>query len=57
MFESHINTLSLASIAAKVHGSHYSKQKEEELILVLVRSGLNEYSLNFLYHLVKRKAS
>lgn len=57
MFESHITTLSLASIAAKVHGSHYSKQKEEELILVLVRSGLNEYSLNFLYHLVKRKAS
>lgn len=57
MFQSHINTLSLASIASKTHSSHYSKEKEEQLIAVLVRSGLNEYSLNYLYHLVKHKVS
>lgn len=57
MFQSHINTLSLASIAAKVHKAHYSKEKEEQMVLVLVQSGLNEYTLNYLYHLVRNKAS
>lgn len=57
MFQSHINTLSLASIAAKVHKTHYSKEKEEQMVLVLMQSGLNEYTLNYLYHLVRNKAS
>lgn len=57
MFQSHINTLSFAAIAARIHKAHYSKEKEERLVLVLVKSALNEYALNYLYHLVRHKAS
>ena len=57
MLQSHINTLSLASIIEGVQSFRFTKLKEERLIRMLVQSGLDEYTLNCLYHLIKHKAS